>query len=133
MFDITINYWSVVAATIASVILGVLWYNKALFGKQWMKMSGLPDKKPEGQGKMMLFGFISTFVQAFVLANIVGMFGGGVGAGLQAGFWMWLGFQGTLTLGSVLWERKPFQLWVLNNGYNLIALLLMGLILGYWA
>lgn len=133
MFDIAINYWAVVAAAVASMVLGMLWYNKALFGKQWMKLAGIPDKKPEGQGKSVVIGLVSMLVQAYVFAHVVGVFGGGVRIGLQVGFWLWLGFQATLSLGDVLWGKKPVQLWVLNNSYNLAGLLLMGLIIGAWS
>jgi hypothetical protein len=36
---ITINYLAVIAAAIAAVGVGVLWYGP-LFGKEWMKLMG---------------------------------------------------------------------------------------------
>lgn len=48
----------------------------------------------------------------------------------MAGFWNWLGFIAPVTLGVVLWEGKPWKLWVLHNAYYLLALLVMGVILG---
>lgn len=74
---------------------------------------------------------------AYVLAHSIIFAGsflhqGGVVAGLQAAFWSWLGFVAPVTLGSVLWDGKPWKLWGINAGYFLVTLLVMGLILGYW-
>lgn len=50
----------------------------------------------------------------------------------MVGFWNWLGFVAPVTLGGVLWEGKPWKLWGLNNGYQLLSLLVMGVILALW-
>jgi hypothetical protein len=57
----------------------------------------------------------------------------GVVAGLEAALWSWLGFVAPVSLGAVLWDGKPWKLWFINAGYFLATLLVMGLILGYWA
>ena len=31
-----------------------------------------------------------------------------------------------------LFERKPFALWLVNGGYSVVALTIMGLIIGAW-
>ena len=36
------------------------------------------------------------------------------------------------TIGSVTYERKPFMLFLLNNGYLLLSLLAMSAILAVW-
>ena len=46
---------------------------------------------------------------------------------------MWLGFIAPVTLGSVLWEMKSWKLWILNNAYYLVVLVVMGLIFTLWA
>ena len=56
----------------------------------------------------------------------------GVGAGLMVGFFNWIGFIAPVTIGVVTYEKKPFALWVLNNAYWLISLLVMGIILSLW-
>jgi len=37
---IELNYLAIIAAAIASMLIGWLWYGP-LFGKQWMKLAGL--------------------------------------------------------------------------------------------
>lgn len=56
----------------------------------------------------------------------------GIMGGLQAGWWNWLGFVAPTTVGMVLWEGKPWKLWIITAGFYLLSLLLMGVILGAW-
>lgn len=138
---IPINYGAVVVAALANVVLGFLWYGP-LFGKTWIRMMGFTREsmeaaKARGMGKSYLLMTIGALVMSYVMAHSV-EFGSsylnmtGAWAGAQAGFWNWLGFIAPITLGTVLWEGKPWKLWVLNAGYYLVALLVMGAILGIW-
>ncbi len=131
------NWLAVLVSAIASMILGWLWYGP-LFGKVWINMMGFTKKdmdaaKKKGMAKSYLLMFISALVTASVISILVGMTGtsDAIG-GMILGFWVWLGFVATITLSSVLWEGKKFSLWFLNNAYNLINLLIIGAILGFW-
>ncbi|HWR71798.1 MAG TPA: DUF1761 domain-containing protein [Nitrospirota bacterium] len=141
MKPVPINYLAVVAAAIASMVIGFVWYGP-LFGKTWMKLSGttpvkMDTAKAPGMGKTYVLAFVGSLVMSYVLAHSLvfaaayyGM--GGVSAGLMSGFWNWLGFIAPVTLAAVLWESKPWKLWVLTNGYYLVTLLVMGTILSAW-
>lgn len=135
---VPINYWSVLAAAVVSMVLGFLWYGP-LFGKQWIALSGMsPEKldaaKKRGMSKMYVVTFIGSLVMSYVLAHAL-IFAStylevrGVFAGVMAGFWNWLGFIAPVTVGAVLWEGKSWKLWCLNNAYHLVALVVMGIIL----
>jgi len=84
-----------------------------------------------------VIAFIGSLVMAYVLAHSLA-FGNaylhtsGVSSGLMVGFWSWLGFVGPVTLGMVLWEGKPWALWFLLNSYQLLSLMIMGVILAMW-
>jgi len=41
-------------------------------------------------------------------------------------------FVAVATLGSVTFEKRPLQLYLINNAYLLLALLLMGAVLAVW-
>ena len=76
---------------------------------------------------------LGSLVTAFVLSKVVNAMGAlTLGSGIAVGFWMWLGFVATVTLGSVLYERRSPNLYILNNGYQLVALAIMGAILAVW-
>jgi len=56
----------------------------------------------------------------------------GIQGGLMGGFFDWLGFIAPVTLCTKLYEKKPWGLWLLDNGFWLISLLMMGAILSLW-
>ena len=144
MVQVYVNYLAVLIAAIANMALGFLWYGP-LFGKTWMALMGMTKEQMEaGKAKMKSEGwkiyglaFIGSLVMAYVLSHSLTFASSylqmtGLQAGLMVGFWSWLGFVAPVTLGTVLWEGKPWKLWILINGYYLVALLIMGSILVYW-
>jgi len=138
---VPINYLAVVAAAVASMAIGFVWYGP-LFGKQWMALMGFTKEsmnaaKAKGMSKSYALMTIGSLVMAYVLANGL-VFGNsylnmyGVSAGLQGAFWYWLGFVAPVLLGLVLWDGKPWKLFFLNAGYYLVSMLAMGAILAGW-
>ena len=138
MTSVPINYFAVIAGMLASMVIGFLWYGP-LFGKQWMQLIGMSEAqkkqiKAAGMGKSYGLMALGSLVMSFVLAHAF-VFAStytatvGVAAGLMVGFWNWLGFVAPVTLGSVLWENKSWKLWLLNNGYYLVTLCTIGVIL----
>ena len=128
----SVNWLAVVAAAVAYFVIGMLWYSPLLFVNAWMRLAKVKPNK----GSMvtsMLGGALTSLVTSAVLAAMLVMTAQtGAYAGALLALWVWFGFVGTTTLGIVLWEGKPFSLWLLNNGYNLIGLVIIGLILGAW-
>jgi uncharacterized membrane protein SpoIIM required for sporulation len=134
-----VNFWAVLLAAAASMALGYLWYSPMLFGKQWMQLSGTKEKevkkeKKQGGTRDMVLETVKSLVMAYVLAAFISRLGITTTLGGTAiGFLAWLGFIGTNSLGSVIWERKPKELWMLNNAYSCIAMMLMGFLIGWIA
>src|SRR3989344_6061991 len=142
MPTVPINYLAVVVAAVASTALGALWYSPLLFGKQWMALSGMSPEvldaaKNRGMGKLYAIAFVGSLAMSYVLAHALVfasayMAVSGISAGLTTGFWNWLGFVAPVTLGSVLWDNKPWGLRVLKHGHYLLSLIIMGVILALW-
>lgn len=142
MPQVPINYLTVVAAATASTVIGMAWYG-FLFNKQWVALMGWTPQEIEAAKakaaarRSYLVAAVGSLVMAYVLAHSL-IFASayfnasGFSAGLTAGFWNWLGFVAPVTLGAVLWEGRPWKLWILNNGYWLVSLLAMGVILALW-
>ena len=128
------NWVAIVIAAIAQFIIGWIWYGP-LFGKTWMSMMGMSQQSMsrEGMRKTMTLTFIGSLVTAAVLSMLVGWMGAKtLSAGIAAGFWAWLGFVATVTLGGVLFAKMSWNLYILNNAYQLISLAVMGAILAKW-
>lgn len=131
------NYLAVLVTGIIAIVLGSLWYGP-LFGKHWMALMGITPLEMEegtkkGMTKSYLIGFIGALVTALILAYLISSLGvADVTGGLTLGFLVWLGFFVTTKLGSVLWEARPWKLYFLNIGYDLVNLLIMGAVLAVW-
>ena len=52
--------------------------------------------------------------------------------GVGVGALFWLGFVATVLMGTVLWEGKSVKLYLINSIYQLINLIIMGIILSIW-
>ena len=126
------NLIAIVVVALLNIALGMVWYSNTVFGKVWLKLTG--KKKMEGTGQSYALGALSSLMTSFALAVfIVYMNANNIAAGAFAGFLAWAGFVATVTLGSVIWEGRPAQLWLLNNAYNLLSYIVMGAILAVWA
>ncbi|NQU78803.1 DUF1761 domain-containing protein [Candidatus Woesearchaeota archaeon] len=136
LFGVTVNMWAVLVAAIAWMVMAAIWYAPPVFGKAWMRLGGIHSKDAAKVKKNMwlrwLIGFGSSLVLSYALAVFIGLIGGGVMTAIYVGLFLWLGLVATLTLGSVLWDMKPFGLYVLNNGFNVLGFLVMSIILGAW-
>lgn len=136
MFDV--NYVAIVVASIVHIIIGLLWYSPAAFGKAWMRLSGISKDDMEkmrkkGMGKSYIVAFIGALVMALVLSNFIALVGASTfAAAANLAFWIWLGFLATTMLGMVVWEGKPTTLYLINVAYQLIALVVMSSILTLW-
>jgi len=122
-----VNTLGVIIAAVAGMIIGALWYGP-LFGKVWVRLSNVnPDTMDKSKmGLRYLGAFIGTLVMAYVLANVIEGFAvEEFGDALEAGCTMWFGFIAPVTLGGVLWGGKSFKLWLLDNAYYLVVLLVM--------
>lgn len=127
----------ILLAAIATMILGFLWYSPILFAKPWMIAMGYdPNDKAKleqmrkSAGPSYLLAFIASLVSAFVLAKIVDITTVNSAIyGMKVGFAMWLGFVTTVQLTAKLFENKPWKLYFINTGYQLVCYLVMGAIL----
>ena len=129
-----VNYLAVVVAAVAAIVIGFAWYAPALFGKRWMAYLGTTQAElgnPGGVG--MAVGVVASLLNAYVLAILALNLGGTtVAEGAMLGGLAWLGFMGTLTAAQIAFEKKPWGLWLLNNGHNLIVQIVMGAIVTAW-
>ena len=134
---VSINYLAVLAAAVASMVVGFLWYGP-LFGKMWISLMNFDKKKMQeakkkGMGKMYALTFLTSLIMSYVLAHFVAYVQAmTIAGGAVLGFWLWIGFFATTQLGMVMWEGKPVKLYVLNTLHYLVTLIVMASILAVW-
>jgi hypothetical protein len=132
---IQVNIVAILIASVVSMVIGAVWYSPGVFGKLWMQLSGISPEacKKEGTAGMVkkyVGQFAALLLTNWVFAWIIAALNlTGLVPGLRAGFWMWLGFVVPLVFGAVLWEGKPFKLYIINIGQYLLTLSASGAIM----
>ena len=129
----TINWLAVLVAGISAFVLGGVWYSPALFGKAWMLDNNLTieEIKKGNAGKIYGFAFIFSLLMSANLAMFLNDsktdLAWGATAGFLAGLWVFcaVGMHG-------LFEHRSWRLIFINGGYSIVALMLMGAIIGVW-
>ncbi len=129
-----INWLAVIVAALIPMGVGMVWYGP-IFGKAWMGLMELTEEEiKEGFSPAKSYGgsFVMAIIMAFVLANVIDMAGSGLMNGMMCGALLWLGFIVPYGFQSVAFEMKKTQIYVMSVAYNLVVLLLMGLVIGVW-
>ena len=130
----SINYWAVLVSAFSAFFIGWIWYGP-LFGKLWMKLNGFTEEELKEGGMPMPLMMGINYVAVALAALAIAVF---IGAEANAGFGMFAGIMiavfwiGTNRLNDVLYERKPWGLYFINFGYNVLIYAVMGAILGVW-
>lgn len=130
LFDVQINYLSVIVAALIYLILMVVWYSPQVFGEELVKHEIINRNRMFSKILAYLGEILVAFVMAFVLALVIEFARADTALeGLKIAFWMWLGFVATTHLSDVLWGRKSFVSYLINGGLVLVGLLVMGAII----
>nr|WP_317126078.1 DUF1761 domain-containing protein [Flavobacterium caseinilyticum] len=149
-------------AALSTLIVGFVWYNPKVFGTIWMKESGVNPEKMIGSNMFLLFGasffyaiLISLILQMLTIHQFgaLGMIGGdpaiakpsyisfmadygnsfrtfkhGALHGFMAGLFFALPVIGT----NALYERRSFKYTLVNGGFWIVCLTIMGGIICAW-
>lgn len=125
-----LNWLAIAVAAVSAFVLGALWYSPLLFAKRWMLETGITEEKTRNANMTRIFGlsFVLSFIAAFFLALFVGPGAGAFGA--LAGFMAGLGWVFTFMGIIYLFESRSLAHFLINSVYSVLALTLMGLIIG---
>lgn len=157
-----INFLALIAAAVSALVIGFIWYNPKVFGNAWMKAADMSEDKIKGgnMAKIFALALFFAFLLAFALQFItihqtgaLGMVGGNIeeakpsfeafmndygnvfrtfkhGAlhGVIAGFFIALPILGT----NALFERKNAKYILINSGYWIVTMAVMGGIVCSW-
>ena len=133
-----VNILAVLVAAVLTFVLGMVWYSPALFARQWMAAQGYtPEKFEEMKRKGVTRAYAVSVLCYLVTAYVVALLASYTSAttfaqGLWLGFLSWLGFAATIGLIANLFSEKPLAAWVIDAGYQLAYLVLMGVLLSVW-
>ena len=128
-----LNWPSIIAAAVSAFVLGGLWYSPLLFGKRWMKETGITEESTKNASMIRIFSlaFILSLLASFFLAMFIGA-DAGAGFGTLAGFMAGVGWVFTFMGIIYLFESRTLAHFLINSVYSIVSLTLMGLIIGLW-
>lgn len=68
-----INPYAVIVAAFSTFLVGFIWYSPAVFGKIWMKETGMTHEKAQKSNMLKIFGltFIFSILVAFMVSTMV--------------------------------------------------------------
>ena len=133
------NVWAALFAVAFSVPLGFVWYGP-LFGKTWMRLSGIsmPSGKPSigMMLKPILLSLLGAVLMVFALDSATIFHNAywnvsGYAASFSFAFFLWLGFIVPPYLNLSGWEGKPWKLFFINTGYWLVYLMVASTVLTF--
>ncbi|WP_284616788.1 DUF1761 domain-containing protein [Aquabacterium humicola] len=133
MEPLHLNPLAIAAAAALSFLIGGVWYSPILFAKRWQRESGLSDDQLKNANMAKIFGlaFLCSLVMAANLAAFLGA-KATVGFGLAAGAATGIGWVAMCFAINDLFERRSGTLWLINSGYHVLSLTLMGGLLAWW-
>lgn len=131
--SVDVSWIAVVVGTVGYQLLGALWYGP-LFGSRWMAAMGYDNAEDVQGGDDATTGYLITAAGSLVAVVALGVLVDWVGAttwteGLAIGLLAGVGFVATTALQAVPFEDRPWPVYLLNAGYNVVALAGVGVLL----
>jgi fumarate reductase subunit C len=133
MESVDLNWGAIIVAALVPMVLGVLWYSPALFAEPWMRAVGRTREELTGAAFGYVLSAVAALLMSYTLARItrwaeVDDLWNGALVGLLA----WVGLVATVLAVTTYFGGRPRALWVINAGYQLVALVVVGAIHGVW-
>ncbi len=130
-----INYFAVFVAAIIYLGVAALWYSPLLFSHAWLEENRMPASEMERRARLAAMGYagLAAIVLALGLAlliRIAGVTNGVMGAltGLFAGALL----SAPAALPVYVFENRSLRLFLINEGMPVVALVIMGAVIGGW-
>ncbi len=131
---LSVNLWAVLVAGLVYFFLGALWYSPVLFAKPWMSLNKYTEDDIKGGNPApFIVAFLTAMIVSLVLANLIQVSGdSSVVGGLKVGLLIWAGFVGPFALTNYMFSMRPTKLFLIDSGFNLVGLIIMGTIITVW-
>ncbi len=133
MFQVNINWLAVIVAAVSTMVVGFVWYALPVFGRSWMAAIGKTEEELGGPGPAYALTLIGSLIRAVVLALVVGVAPAQtVVDGALVGLLVGVGFEVTAYGATYIFSGRSLTLYLIDAGYHVVSLVVMGAILGAW-
>jgi len=130
-----VNWFAVLAATLAVFVFGGLWYSPMLFGRSVgvVAPQGESDAERGSRGIEWIFvaAFLLWWLAASIMAAVLGP-NSTMSYGLQVGLLIGLCLVTPAMGVTYIFEKRGLRFWLVNGGYHTLAFGIIGTIVGAW-
>jgi len=154
------NFLAILVAAAVPIVMGFLLYNPKIFGNAWMREAEMTEEKMKGGNMAVIFGvsillsILLSFFTIFLVVHETGVYGMTEGQldGATAKAFMdeWAGKYRSFGHGAIhggmagvfmvlpivainaMFERKSWKYILINAGYWIVCLAIMGSIISGW-
>lgn len=129
------NYLAIVVAAVACFLLEAGWYT--VFMSTWLSGIGRSMQWLVSSGMNPAYQYATALVMAVLMATalscVIQLTGKQTALrGIKLGAALWAGFELTTWSTEYIFEVRPISLFLVNAGYWLCGMMLMGAIVGAW-
>jgi hypothetical protein len=134
--EVHINLFAVLLGGIASMIIGMGYYDDRVFGKEWKKLAKIDTKRfAKEMPRIMPLVFVGALVTAYIVSYVTFLYEkffevSWIEAGIVSSLIIWLAAAATVYIHNAL-DQKPSKLTAISLGNRLLSILAMGLIVGW--
>lgn len=126
------NWLAIIIAAAANMIIGFLWYGNFAFGRSWVQLSGRAMGEGQQPGPLYALTIVGAVVQAIAMSWFAAQTGANSGsAGSLLGLFVGLGFIAPAMFADVLFAGRPARLYAITAGYQVLAAVVQGTIIGF--
>ena len=129
-----LNWVAVVVSALSAFVIGGLWYGP-LFGKAWQSLSGLTDEDIQQGHPAKIYGgaFVLTLVAAIGIGMLLQLHPApDLAIGFKVGILVGVAFVATSFGINYLFASKPLRLYLIDAGYMVVLMAVIGTVLGAW-
>lgn len=137
MPQVHINFLAVLVSAVLAFAIGGLWYSPFLFAKQWVDAHGFAEEQvmemQKGASKAYSISLVCMVFIALAMAVIAGYLHLALFVqGLKLGLLAWGGFALPLGLMAIMFTGRKMTVFLIDTGYQLVYLLVIGAIISIW-
>lgn len=133
MYLDSLNWFAIIAATIAAMVVGGIWYAPPVAGKTWMTLTNFNPETAPKPGPTMAKATFANFILAIMLAGLLQrMQYQALVPGALTGALLALFIVAPAIYPNYAFEGKPMKLFALHMGNTVIGMAVMGAVLGAW-
>jgi hypothetical protein len=136
---VEVNLLSVLVASVATFIVGSLWYSPFLFGNMWQKLVDISPKQLQGgMVQFMVGGFLVGAAIAFVFTFVLQMLALPMAFALQSNSAMVINLAIALFIGvgfiaipagyDAIYSKRSLKLLAIDKGYQIVSLLVIAVV-----